>query len=140
MSITTAATPNDTAMRVAALGAPIGATNTSAAQPAATDPQDRFLTLLVAQLKNQDPLNPLDNSQMTSQLAQISTVDGITKLNETVKTLLAQFSDVQSLQAASLVNHGVMVPGSGLQLSNGGAVGAVDLASAADEVTVTIKD
>ena len=45
--------------------------------PTAEDPQDRFLKLLVTQLKNQDPLNPLDNAQMTSQLAQMSTVSGI---------------------------------------------------------------
>ena len=47
---------------------------------AATDPaaaQDRFLKLLVAQLNNQDPMNPLDNAQMTSQIAQINTVTGI---------------------------------------------------------------
>jgi flagellar basal-body rod modification protein FlgD len=44
-----------------------------------TDAQNRFLKLLTTQLKNQDPLNPMDNAQMTSQLAQISTVDGIEK-------------------------------------------------------------
>ncbi|MBX9833033.1 MAG: flagellar hook assembly protein FlgD, partial [Burkholderiaceae bacterium] len=46
--------------------------------------QDRFLKLLVAQLNNQDPMNPLDNAQMTSQIAQINTVTGIQQLNETV--------------------------------------------------------
>ncbi len=120
-----------------ALNASSSSTKTTSASQSA---QDRFLTLLTAQLKNQDPLNPLDNAQMTSQLAQISTVDGITKLNNTVNTLLSQFNQVQSLQAASLVSHGVMVPGNGLQLANGGAVGAVDIAAAADTVTVTIKD
>ncbi|MCX7865271.1 MAG: hypothetical protein N2423_09615, partial [Novosphingobium sp.] len=51
--------------------------------------QNRFLMLLTTQLKNQDPLNPLDNAQMTSQLAQISTVNGIEKLNATLQTLLS---------------------------------------------------
>ena len=43
---------------------------------------DKFMTLLVTQLKNQDPLNPMDNAQMTSQLAQLQTVTGINKLND----------------------------------------------------------
>ena len=47
----------------------------------AKEASDRFLKLLVTQLKNQDPLNPMDNAQMTSQMAQISTVSGIEKLD-----------------------------------------------------------
>lgn len=105
-----------------------------------TDPQDRFLTLLVTQLKNQDPLNPLDNAQVTSQLAQISTVDGIERLNATLQALMTSSSDGQALQAAALVGHGVLVPGSGLALREGMAIGGVELAEAADRVTVTIKD
>ncbi len=105
-----------------------------------TDPQDRFLTLLVTQLKNQDPLNPLDNAQVTSQLAQISTVDGIERLNATLQALMTSSSDGQALQAAALVGHGVLVPGSGLALQEGMAIGGVELAEAADRVTVTIKD
>ncbi len=56
----------------------------AAASKTEDDPQDRFLKLLVTQMKNQDPLNPLDNAQVTSQLAQISTVSGIDKLNATL--------------------------------------------------------
>ena len=48
---------------------------------------DRFLKLLVAQMQNQDPLNPMDNAQVTSQMAQINTVTGIDKLNTTVQGL-----------------------------------------------------
>ena len=62
-----------------------GAGSSSAA--AAKDASDRFLTLLVAQLQNQDPLNPLDNAQVTTQLAQNSTVSGISQLNDTVAAL-----------------------------------------------------
>src|SRR5690625_7197148 len=49
--------------------------------------QDRFLTLLITQLRNQDPLDPMDNSEITSQLAQLSTVQGINQLNETLLTV-----------------------------------------------------
>ena len=105
-----------------------------------SDTQNKFLTLLTAQLKNQDPLNPMDNAQMTSQMAQISTVDGIERLNSTLKTLLSNSTDSQTMQAAALVGHGVMVPGSAFGLANGQAYAGIDLAGAADNVTVTITD
>ena len=105
-----------------------------------TSPQDRFLKLLVTQLKNQDPLNPMDNAQMTSQMAQISTVDGIEKLNATLKMILEGSNENEAMQAAALVGHGVLVPGAGLALAGGMAVGGVELDEPADRVTVTIKD
>lgn len=105
-----------------------------------TDAQDRFLKLLTTQLKNQDPLNPMDNAQMTSQLAQISTVDGIEKLNATLQKLLTSSNDAEAMQASALVGHQVMVAGGGLQLGDSGAVGGVELGANADQVTITIKD
>ncbi|MBL8328430.1 MAG: flagellar hook assembly protein FlgD [Rubrivivax sp.] len=103
---------------------------------------DRFLKLLVAQMQNQDPLNPMDNAQVTSQMAQINTVDGISKLNETVKGLNGQFVQLQALQGASLVGRVVSVPGDRLALS--GAEGArvgeggFELTGTADNVRVEI--
>lgn len=105
-----------------------------------SEAQDRFLKLLTTQLKNQDPLNPLDNAQVTSQLAQISTVSGIEKLNATLQLLLQDSQASQTTQAASLVGHAVLVPGSGLLLEEGASIGGVEMAGAADKVTVTIKD
>ncbi|MDP2170285.1 MAG: flagellar hook assembly protein FlgD [Rhodocyclaceae bacterium] len=107
---------------------------------ATEDIQNRFLTLLTAQLKNQDPTSPLDSAQMTSQLAQISTVDGIERLNATLQKMLGSTTDAQAMQAAALVGRGVLVPGSALQLAGGAAVGALELSGPADEVTVAIKD
>jgi flagellar basal-body rod modification protein FlgD len=101
---------------------------------------DRFLTLLVTQLRNQDPLNPMDNSQMTSQLAQISTVTGINKLNDTMSSLSASLGSNQYLQAAGLVGHDVLVAGNKLQLAAGAAAAGIRLASDADHVVVTISD
>ena len=77
-------------------------TAASSKAESATDPaaaQDRFLKLLVAQLNNQDPMNPLDNAQMTSQIAQINTVTGIQQLNDTVKGMMNQFAAQQQVQA-----------------------------------------
>jgi flagellar basal-body rod modification protein FlgD len=105
-----------------------------------SEAENRFLKLLTTQLKNQDPLNPLDNAQMTSQLAQISTVSGIEKLNATLQVLLQASQDSQTTQAANLVGHGVLVPGSSLALTNASAVGGIELSTGADQVTVTIKD
>ncbi|MCU6433220.1 flagellar hook assembly protein FlgD [Undibacterium sp. Jales W-56] len=102
--------------------------------------QDRFMTLLVTQMKNQDPLNPMDNAQITSQLAQLSTVTGIDKLNATVTALNANFQASQNLQAASMIGHGVVAAGNKLGLSQGKGLYGVELTQGADKVDVTIKD
>ena len=112
--------------------------------------QDKFMKLLVTQLKNQDPLNPMDNAAMTSQLAQLSTVQGINQVNATLEALRNDQSSQQSVQATNLIGKGVMVAGNTLTLSTSkgsdgssdvsGAVFGVDLASPADDVSVQITD
>ncbi|MDL2284687.1 flagellar hook assembly protein FlgD [Oxalobacter sp. OttesenSCG-928-P03] len=83
----------------------------------AQETQDQFLKLLIAQMQNQDPLNPMDNAEMTSQIAQLSTVTGITQLNDTLNLLMDSLSANQSLEAAAMIGHGVLVPGESLVLS-----------------------
>jgi flagellar basal-body rod modification protein FlgD len=102
-----------------------------------SDLQNQFMTLFVTQLQNQDPMNPMDTSQMTAQLAQISTVSGISQLNATMQALS---SSMMSSSAASLIGHGVLVPGSSLVLSNGQGVAGLQLSQAADSVVVKIAD
>lgn len=102
--------------------------------------QDRFLKLLITQMKNQDPLNPMDNSQVTSQMAQLSTVTGINKLSELVSGLSSSYNASQSLQAASMIGHGALVAGDSLQLAGGKAIAAVDLPQAVEALYITIKD
>ena len=102
--------------------------------------EDRFLTLLVTQIQNQDPLNPMENAELTSQLAQMSTVQGIEQLNTQLTSLVDGLAQTQAVQASSLIGNTVLVPGSGLTLSDGEAYGGVNLASAADQVTVSILD
>jgi flagellar basal-body rod modification protein FlgD len=99
---------------------------------------DRFLKLLVAQMQNQDPLSPMDNAQVTSQMAQINTVTGIEKLNTTVKGLSGQFVQMQALQGAALVGRDVVVPGNKMVLANGVGEGGFELNSAADNVKVEV--
>lgn len=100
--------------------------------------QDRFLKLLVAQLNNQDPMNPLDNAQMTSQMAQINTVTSVQQVNETLKGLASQFSALQMMQGSALVGHDVLVGGDTLALNAGTGLGAYRIDSHADRVTLEV--
>jgi len=100
--------------------------------------QDRFLKLLVAQLSNQDPMNPMDNAQMTSQMAQINTVSGIQQVNESVKSLTAQFASMQMLQGANMIGHDVLMQSNTLSVNAGKASGGIDLPASADKVSVQI--
>lgn len=106
------------------------------------DTQDRFLTLLVTQLKNQDPLNPMDNAEVTSQIAQLSTVNGIQQLNNTLLALTGQMDMSQSLQAAGLIGKDILYPGEQIKVGAGGASTpfGIDLMSGAATATVTIHD
>lgn len=105
------------------------------------DLQSSFLTLLVAQLKNQDPTNPLQNNELTTQLAQISTVSGIEKLNTTLGSVSGQLTNNQSVQASALIGHGVMIPGSKILAGSEATTPfGVELQQGADKVTATITD
>lgn len=101
---------------------------------------DKFMTLLVTQLKNQDPLNPLDNAQVTSQLAQLQTVSGVNKLNDTLNSLKASYQSSEAMQATSLIGHGVLVDGSNVTLSSSKGILGVQLGTDADSVKVDIMD
>lgn len=95
------------------------ANNIASTRDMLADTQDRFLTLLVTQLQNQDPLKPMDNDQITSQVAQLSTVTGINQLNETLLALSGQLDVSQSMQAASLIGKEILVPGSKISVGTG---------------------
>jgi flagellar basal-body rod modification protein FlgD len=114
------------------------ATSAVAGTTSAQDQSDRFLKLLVAQLNNQDPMNPMDNAQMTSQMAQINTVSGIQQLNDTMKSMATQYTAMQTLQGASMVGRDVMTEGNSLSITNGVGKAGVDLAADASQVTVQV--
>lgn len=117
-----------------------GATKADGSKGGVAEAQDRFLKLLVTQMKNQDPLNPMDNAQVTSQMAQLSTVSGIDKLNATLNALSSSMIASQSMQASSMIGHVVVVPGNKIELKGGKAAAALDLKDPADTVNVQIKD
>jgi flagellar basal-body rod modification protein FlgD len=125
-------------MDIAAINAAssVGATGKTKNEAGA---EDRFLKLLVAQMQNQDPLNPMDNAQVTSQMAQIQSVNGLEKLNRSVEGLGTQFAQLSALQGASLVGRDVIVPGNRLVPNDEGLPqGGFELDGAADRVQVEV--
>jgi flagellar basal-body rod modification protein FlgD len=100
--------------------------------------KDDFLKLLVTQMKYQDPMNPMDNAQMTSQIAQLNTVEGINQLNTTVSNLQASLMATQSMQAASLIGKTILADGNSTSLLNGSANLSIRLEGAAESVVVDV--
>jgi flagellar basal-body rod modification protein FlgD len=117
-----------------------GASSTALSSTTPQDQQDRFLKLLVAQLNNQDPMNPMDNAQMTTQIAQINTVSGITQLNETIKSMAAQYTSMQIMQGAAMIGHEVVADGNTLAIdkTTGVGTGAFKLDTAATSVQLQV--
>lgn len=104
----------------------------------AKEASERFLKLLVTQLQNQDPMNPVDNAQMTSQMAQISTVSGIEKLNTTVEKLNGQFVQMQAVQGAGLIGKDVLIQGDRLSVVDGMPQATFEIASPASRVKLEV--
>lgn len=106
--------------------------------------EDKFLTLLVAQMRNQDPLNPLDNAQVTSQLAQINTVRGIEKLNTSMASLIDRIGSQGALDAADLIDREVLVEGDAMTIGEGeepsSLAAAFELPKAAASVSLQVFD
>lgn len=122
--------------RTAALG---DATTNAGSGTSAADLMNNFMTLLVAQMQNQDPTNPMDNNQMTSQLAQFNTASGVEQLNDTLNNVGTLVSSMQQMNAAAWVGRKVMIAGAPVVDGSGGSV-AFSLENDADQVEVTLTD
>lgn len=120
----------------------LGAAAGNAAEKAKSDAlgQADFLLLMTTQLQNQDPLKPMDNAQMVSQLAQMSTVQGIDTLNSTVNGFSNAMTNDQILKGSALVGHQVLVPSSQWALDSVGDVSGLIAAPQAGNLEVTITD
>jgi flagellar basal-body rod modification protein FlgD len=101
-----------------------------------------FLTLLLAQLQNQDPTSPVDSNEFLSQLASLSEVQGINQLNSSFSTLSSTLSSNQALQASSLLGHQVLAASSTGNLATAGATltGAVSVPQTSSQVTLNITN
>jgi flagellar basal-body rod modification protein FlgD len=118
----------------------VGLRRSEPVQKKEEDQQTRFLTLLTTQLKNQDPMNPMENAELTSQLAQMSTVDGIERLNQMFASFVEAQESADGFNAAALIGRGVLVEGSSIGLTEAGAVGGFEIDADASLVTVSITD
>ncbi|WP_337013541.1 flagellar hook assembly protein FlgD [Pantoea sp. AS142] len=120
-------------------------TTTAATDGTSTaDLMKNFMTLLVAQMQNQDPTNPMDNNQMTSQLAQFNTAAGVEQLNDTLNSVGTLVSSMQQMNASAWVGRTVLVEGKSV-INNSDEQGAnktfsFALDSDADNVEVTLTD
>jgi len=123
MTTATSSVTDQTAARLAQV---VGAStlnnptdSSSASGTTAADTEDRFLKLLVAQMRNQDPLNPLDNAQVTTQLAQINTVRGIETLNASVGKLVDRGATSSPLDAVGMLGRQALVAGNTIERAEG---------------------
>lgn len=127
-----------------ATSARVSDTNTTVANTtsASDDLLSSFMTLLVAQMQNQDPTNPMDNNQLTSQLAQFQTAAGIEKLNSTVGDVGMLVYSMQQMNASDWVGRTVFIEGDPVvSTAEGGNQDiAFNLGSDASEVKVTLTD
>ena len=101
---------------------------------------DTFYKLLVTQLTNQDPLNPLSNQDLSAQMAQFSVASGVQQMQSSMSSMLQQLAQTQGLQAASLVGKSVALSGNQLTLNHGAASGGFTLAAPAQDAQVLVQD
>lgn len=103
--------------------------------------QEDFINLMVTQLRNQDPFEPLQSGEFIGQLAQFGTVSGISELQNSVSELASSLISNQTLQATNLIGKNALVPSDSLSLKEGESIkGAISTNGPANNVTVSIFD
>ena len=126
-------------MSIAAVGAS-GSSNSLGVQEAKknTLTQEDFLKLFTTQLKFQNPLEPLDNFQMATQMAQFNTVDALMKMNETLTQLAANQNSMNHLQSADLIGKKVETQGNRLSLQQGAVSAGMYQLTRPGKVTIQV--
>lgn len=118
-----------------------GATVSPASSAQQTLGQADFLKLMTAQMQNQDPFNPVDNTQMVAQMAQFSSLAGISDMSTTLKAISDKLGATTPNDAVAYLGHNVLTAGdTAYGRTTGGVAGAVELGAAATDVTVSISD
>lgn len=113
---------------------------TVAASATDTVGKDDFLLLLVTQLQNQDPLDPMDNTEFVAQLAQFSTLEGITNLGTSMEDVADNISTMQSFSTSGLVGRSVKIEGDSFEYNGEDVLLGYTLASDAQSVMISIYD
>jgi flagellar basal-body rod modification protein FlgD len=127
---------------ISAASASVAASTTKAGS--STSPQisqQQFLTLFIEQLKNQDPLSPMQPDQLTAQLAQFSSLEQLTGINTRLDTLAGSAKQTTGSAMLALLGKQVSIDGGRLAISHGHVPTATyQLAQAAEKVTATVRD
>ena len=106
----------------------------------AADQTQNFLTLLIAQIKNQDPMSPMDASTMTAQMSQLNMVSSMGTMNTSMQAMLSQMQSANFMNQAALIGHSPMVAGNAINYSGGEVMLGANLANPLQGVVATIKD
>lgn len=106
----------------------------------ATSLQNEFITLMVAQIQNQDPLNPLDGTEYVSQLAQFSQVQSTENMSMLMQNSMVLLDNMQVLSTAGLVGETVYVSSNEFELGEGVQSGKLELEHGSNQVNLVIKD
>ena len=101
--------------------------------------QEDFLKLLTTQLQHQDPMEPMENGEFMGQMAQFSTVQGITEMGESIDGLVGMYQGQQISANASMIGKKALVDGNWAQLEGGKLAGAIDLTTAANDLRIDVK-
>ena len=102
--------------------------------------QDDFLKLMTTQLQNQDPFAPVDNADFIAQMAQFSTVTGITSMDQSIKSISDQLSEMRIASTTQLMGHSVLVPGKYARPDKEGIIsGVVDLPETAGNLNIIFE-
>jgi len=115
-----------------------GASNASLSQLG--DDYNKFLTLLTAQISNQDPLAPVDSTQFVAQLAQLSQVEQAVQTNERMETLTNQVAGLMNLSGTNLIGREVKTTSNVVWLEGGAINSSYAVADGAVEVEAKITD
>jgi flagellar basal-body rod modification protein FlgD len=103
--------------------------------------QEDFLKLMTTQLQNQDPFAPVDNADFIAQMAQFSTVTGITSMDETMKSVSEQLSEMRIASTTQMMGHSVLVPGKYARPDRDGVIsGVVDLPDTASNLNIIFEN
>ena len=101
--------------------------------------QEDFLKLLTTQLQHQDPMEPMENGEFMGQMAQFSTVSGITEMGESIDGLVSIYQGQQMSANAAMIGKKALVDGNWAQLEGGKLAGAIDLTTAANDLRIDVK-
>lgn len=118
--------------------------NSSSTAPSAhsrtTLNQQDFMNLFITQLQFQDPLQPLDNNQMATQMAQFNTVDALATMNNTLSQMMTNQASLNNLQATSLIGKKIEAKGNSLSIQQGVISGGAYQLSQPGNATIQISD